>query len=219
MRAISSITSISRVTSSARHVGGRAHVKPCPPLDVEAEPLEDRDRSPPRSRRAPVTSARARAQRDPAPARGGRRCTSIGSGGERRARDLDEQPRGRAVRDRGERGVDALLEPVRRLRAQPEAPASCAGSEPRRSSPPRARPSRVLVADLGVGAAHDARDARAGRRRPRSRASSGVERALLAVERASASRPAARAARSARAPRDRARGRRRAAGCRGRAST
>ena len=209
MRATSSTRSISRVTSSARHVGGRARK----PSDGEAESLEDR----PALRGADVDARHRQhtpgAQRDPR--RLGQVAVHVDRlGCERRARDLDEQPRRRAVRDRGERRIDALLEPVRRLRAQPDAPGRAqhraaverrrlehdvAGRRPRSRRRPRpSRPRRPT-----------------GRRRARSRASR--DRARAPCRRAwSATRPRGHVARRACA-RGCARGRRRASADRGRA--
>ena len=164
----------------ARHVerapGRRAGAAAVPPLDVEAEPVEDR---------AALLRAHVDARhRQHAPraqviqAGSGRSpCTSIGSGGERRARDLDEQPRGRAVRDRGERAGrrpsrsgsrPPCAGPMRRRRAH---------DEPRSNDAASSTTSRGLVVDLGVRAAHDARRCPTGRRRRRSRASRGRARA------------------------------------------
>ncbi len=198
-RATSSTTSISRVTSSARQLGGRT--RSSSPLA-----LDRRSRGARGSPRLPDLDVDA-GDRRTRPARSTIQDGSAISpahvdriGRQRRAGQLDEHARGGAVRDRRELGVDALLEAVRRLGADAEAP--------RRAQDRAAVERRGLehdlgrvVGDLGIGAAHHARDAR------RAVAVGdherlGVELALACRRASSATSPATRTARDQRVPRD-----------------
>ena len=157
MRAISSITSISRVTSRKRVVG-HAHVdRALSGARIEAEAVEDLDRSRERhlERRDVRDALHAHAQR-----RARRQVAADVDRARRHARaaDLDEQPRGGARGDRRQVRVDALLPAVRGLRAQAER-LRCAQDLSAREVGRLEHDRRRALADLGVGAAHDAGDA------------------------------------------------------------
>ena len=94
--------------------------------------------------------------------------------------ELDQHPRRRAIGDRRELGIDALLEAVRRLRADAE-PARRAQDRSAVEGRGLEHDLGGLVRDLGVGPAHDPGEpGRTLAMRDHERLA--VERALLAVE-------------------------------------